>query len=85
MHAEDAKRNRDQPILEGRFFEVSHAIEARCDPVTGLEHVAGDLRLHGVHIVHERWRAENGTEKNERCHQQDDELTALADGDFGFL
>jgi hypothetical protein len=28
----------------------------RGHPVTGLQHVAGDLRLHRVHIIHERGR-----------------------------
>jgi len=35
-------------------------------PVAGIQHVAGNLRLNGIHIIHQgRWR-NNATEENSR-------------------
>ena len=42
--------------MHGSFFEVGDAVEAGGDPVAAGEHVAADLGLHGVYIVHQRGR-----------------------------
>ncbi len=63
MHAEEGEGNGDGPVFEGRFLEVFDAIEARRHPVAGSEHVAGDLGLHSVHVVHQRRRADYGDKK----------------------
>ncbi len=52
----------NQPIHERRFFQVGNAVEARRDPVARGKHVARDLRLHGVHVVHQRRRGNDAAE-----------------------
>ena len=43
---------RHGPIKQRRFFEVNYAIQASRNPVARLQHIAGNLGLHGIHIVH---------------------------------
>ena len=52
MHAEDPVGRGHHPIDQGRLLEVGNTVETRGDVVTGVEHVACDLRLDGVHVVH---------------------------------
>jgi hypothetical protein len=65
MHAEDAVRRGHGPVNQRSFFQVGNAIKAGGDPVTGVEHVAGNLRLDGIHIVHQAWRADDVEKKNQ--------------------
>ena len=53
MHAKDAVRSRHHPINKRGLLKVWNAVETRGDIVTGGEHIAGDLRLDGVDVVHE--------------------------------
>jgi hypothetical protein len=56
VHAENFVRESDGPIDERRLFEIRNAVEAGGYPIAGDEHVASDLRLHGVNVVHKRRR-----------------------------
>ena len=73
MDAEHLERGRDHPVLERRFFEVGDSVQAGRHPVAGIEHVAGDLRLDRVHVVHERGRADDAAQKNDRRDQKNDQ------------
>ena len=53
MDAKNLKASGDHPIFERGFFEVFDSVQMRGNPVPRIEHVAGDLRLHGVDIVQE--------------------------------
>ena len=64
MHAENFVGERDGPIDERRLFEIGDAVEARGYPIAGDEHVARDLRLHGVNVVHERRRRNDAADIN---------------------
>src|ERR1700730_18578864 len=69
MDAEDLVRRCDHPVYERRLLQISDAVEPRGDPVLGGQHVAGDLRLDRVHIVHNvRW-AGDVYEENEGSYQ----------------
>ena len=65
MDAEDAVRRRHHPVDQRRLFQVGDAIETSRDPVSRGQHVAGDLRLHGVHIVHQARRTDDAYEEDE--------------------
>jgi hypothetical protein len=41
-----------------------------------MEHVARDLRLHGVHVVHQPRRAQDRSQVDERGEKEDDQLAA---------
>jgi hypothetical protein len=72
MHAEDAVRSRHRPVDEWRFFKVGDAIETGGGPIAGLKHVAGDLRLYRVHIIHQVRRTDDAADKND-CGEGDDD------------
>ncbi len=65
VHAKNFIGDRHHPVDQRRFFQVGNAIQAGGDPVAGDKHVAGDLRLHGVHIVHEARRAGDTNKEDE--------------------
>ena len=44
------------PIDKRGLFEIGDAVQTSRNPVAGLQHVPRNLRLHRVHIVHERRR-----------------------------
>ena len=61
VDAEDAERRSHYPVEKRRFFEICDTVQAGGDPVSALKHVAGDLRLNGVDVVHEvRWTDDQG-------------------------
>ena len=72
MHAKDFVGSRHHPINQRRFFQVGNAIQARGDIVTGNKHVAGDLRLHGIHIIHQARRAGDIYQENEAGYGYND-------------
>ena len=72
--AENLVGDGNQPVNQRRFFEINNAVDARRDPIARGQHIAGDLRLHGVHIVHQRRRGENATQINRRGHQGDSQV-----------
>jgi hypothetical protein len=41
------------------------------DPIARIEHIPGDLRLHGVDVVHQRRRADEAGEEGDRGKQED--------------
>ena len=51
-----------EPIDQRSFFKICNAIEPRGDPVATDNHVASGLRLHGIHVVHQRWRRNDAAE-----------------------
>jgi hypothetical protein len=61
VHSENFVTERDGPVEERRLFEIGDAVEASGYPIAGDEHVARDLRLHGVNVVHERRRRNDAT------------------------
>ena len=76
VSAENFVGERDRPVDERRFFQIRNAVEMRRHPVAGLQHVASDLRLHRIHIVHERGRRYNAAEENHGREENDDEFAA---------
>ncbi len=74
--AEDPERSRDQPVNQRRFFQIRNAVQPRRDPVAGGQHVARDLRLHGVHIVHQRRRRNHAARIHGGGDEQDDQVEA---------
>ena len=58
--------------MQGRFFEVFDPIQAGCDPVSGVEHVPGDLGLYRIDIVQQRWRAEHSAQEDGDGKEDDD-------------
>ena len=74
MHAEDGHGRGHHPVFEGRLFQVRDAIEPGRDPVARFKHVAGNLRLDGVHIVHQRRRAQGANAEDQRGHQHDNQF-----------
>ena len=48
MHAENHVGDGDQPVGKRRFFQIRGAVETRGDPVPRIQHVTGDLGLHGI-------------------------------------
>src|SRR4029077_7386182 len=69
MNAEDFIRHRHHPVNERRLLQISDPVKARGDPVFRGQHVAGDLRLNRIHIVHEPTWAGTVEEENEGGHQ----------------
>ncbi len=57
VHAEDGVRAGHHPVNQGGFFQIRYAVQPRGDPVAGDKHVAGDLCLNGVHVIHQTRRA----------------------------
>jgi len=56
--------------LDGLLHRFGDAVEARGDPVAAGEHVAADLGLHGVHVIHQMGRADDQGKKNAGGGQQ---------------
>ena len=74
VNAEEPVGAGDHPVEERGLFKVGDSIEARGHPVAGGEHIAGDLRLHRVDVVHQRRRREDAAEvdrRGEERHQQE--------------
>ncbi len=85
MDAEDAKRRGHNPVDERRFFEICDTVQAGGDPVSALKHVAGDLRLNGVHVVHQVRRTDDqgqkdaaGDEENKKIYTETVEKSSSA-------
>ncbi len=72
VDAEDEEADGDHPVLQRRFLQVLDAVQLRGDPVARLDHVAGDLSLDGVHVVHKRGRADDAAEEDHHGDQQHD-------------
>ncbi len=69
MNAEDFIRHRHHPVDERCLFQISNTVKSCGDPVFRGQHVAGDLRLDRVHIVHEPGRAGDVEEENQGGNQ----------------
>src|SRR5882724_6593651 len=65
MHAKNFVGGRHHPVTQRRFFQVGDAIQTRSDPVARDKHVARNLRLHGIHVVHQARRAGNIYQEDE--------------------
>ena len=77
-HAEQSERDGHHPIFEGGFFQVRDPVEPWRNPVSRLQHRAGDLRLHRVDIVHQgRW-TDDTSQKNDRGDQEYDQFVRTA-------
>ena len=72
VDAKDAVRNGGQPVTQWRLFKIRDAVKPRSYPVARLKHVASDLCLHSIDIIHEMRRAERSTEKNGGGEKNDD-------------
>ena len=70
VYAENAIANRHQPINERSFFEISDPVQACGDPIARGQHVARDLRLHGVDVIHQRRRGDHAADVNGACKQE---------------
>ena len=71
VHAKDRIRDRDHPVLQRGLFEILDAIQMRGYPIARHQHVACDLRLCGIHVIHESGRPEHAAEEDYRGHQND--------------
>ena len=67
-------RARDQPVDQRRFFEIRDSIQPRRHPIAGSQHVARDLRLHRVHVVHQRRRRDHAARVDRGGDQQNDQV-----------
>ncbi len=56
IDAEDAIASGNQPVHQGRFFQVAHAVDVQGDVVAAGEHLASSLGVRGVHVVLQRRR-----------------------------
>ncbi len=52
VNAKQLEADGDHPVFERRFFEVLDSVQPGGDPIARLQHIAGDLRLNGVDVVH---------------------------------
>ena len=78
MDAKNPVENRHDPINEWRLFEVGDAVQPRGNPVAGLQHVARNLSLNCVHVVHQgRWR-NDATQIDDCGNKQDGQVDAPA-------
>src|SRR5579859_5860025 len=67
MHAEQPERTGHNPVNQRRLFNKRNAIQAGRNVVARCEHIARNLRLDGVHVVHESWRTDYTYKKDEGC------------------
>ncbi len=56
----------------------SDAVEPRRDPIARRQHVARDLRLHRVHVVHQGGRGNHAADVNGGGKQNDSKVVAKA-------
>ena len=56
--AEDLVAAGDDPVGQGRLFDVADAVDLGGDQVAGLGDVLGGLGMGGVDVVHQRRREE---------------------------
>ena len=76
MNAKDFIGKRHRPVNERRFLEIGHTVQTRGHPIAGLQHVAGDLRLHRIHVVHERGRRYDAADENHGREKDDNDFAA---------
>ena len=72
MGTKNHVRDGDGPVDQRSLFQIHDAIEPRRNPVAGSEHVTRDLRLHGIHVIHEGGRRNDAAQINGACNQQND-------------
>ena len=72
--AKHFERPGNHPVNQRRLFQIRDTIEACRHIVAGTQHVAGDLRLHGIHIVHERRRRDHAAGIHRGGDQQDNRI-----------
>ena len=76
MRAENRVTNRNRPVDERRFFEERNSVKMGGDPVSGGQHIARDLRLDRVDVVHQRRRRKDTPEKDDRREESNDQKNA---------
>src|ERR1700732_3476479 len=79
VHAENPIRYRHHPVVEWGFFEIGNTVEASGHPVAGCQHVASDLGLDCVHVIHETRRAPD-VYQEDAASGSDDEPTRTEEG-----
>ncbi len=72
--AEDFIGLGDHPVDERRFFKIRNAVQPGGHPIAGRQHVARDLRLHRVHIVHQRRRRNHAARVDRGGNEQNDKV-----------
>ena len=65
---------RDQPIDEGGLFEIRHTVQPRGYPVARCEHIACNLRLHCIYVIHQRRRGDDAARINRGRDDQDNKI-----------
>jgi hypothetical protein len=58
--------------VKGRVV-VDAAVEPRRNPVSRLQHIPGDLSLHGINLIHQVWRTVDATEEDGSGEEPNDE------------
>ena len=74
MYAKETERRRDKPIVQRRLFKISDAVEARRNPIAGLKHVASDLRLHSIDVIHKMRGTECAAKENDSGDEDDHQV-----------
>ena len=80
MKAENLIRAGDQPVDEGGFFQVDEAVNASSNPIARHKHVARNLRLRGVDVVHLRRGGNNATEVDGCCKGENAKIGEVRGG-----
>ena len=61
---------RHGPVNQGSLFQIHDAIQPRRHPVARSQHVASNLGLHGVNVIHEGWRRNDASQVDGSRDQQ---------------
>src|SRR6185312_13889105 len=70
VHTKNKIRDCDKPIWRRGLLHVRHAVKLGDYPITRLKHVAGQLRVGRVHIIHEAWGRYHASKKNRSRNEQ---------------
>ena len=77
-----AERAGHDPVDQRRFFEICDAVQAGGDPIAALEHVACDLRLNCVDIVHQVRRTDDQGQKDAAGNQKNKKIYTETAGEI---
>ena len=87
VYAKETERGCDHPVVQRGLFKISDAVETRRNPIAGLKHVAGDLRLHGIDIIHKMRGAECAAKEDGGGDKDNDQVrleTVSGDGETSY-
>ena len=56
--SKEAEADGDQPVGQRGLFHIAHAVDVHGHKIVASEHLAGDLRVFGIDVIHHRRRRE---------------------------